>query len=149
MRLEELAARESIRDLVARYNMSGDSGRIDELVDLFTADGELAVEGGATCRGHAELEAFFGGVALGGEALPPLRALRHHVTTQQIDILSEGHATGRIYFTVFTDRGLDHWGVYRDDYRLTDAGWRFARRRVSVDGFTPGGWGEASLAARR
>jgi len=149
VRAEELAARESIRDLVARYNMNGDGGRIAELVALFTVDGELVVEGGATCCGHAELGAFLGGVAFGGEALPPLRALRHHVTTQQIDILDDGHATGRVYFSVFTDRGLDHWGVYRDDYRLTDAGWRFARRRVSVDGFTPGGWGEASLSVPR
>lgn len=37
----ELLARESIRDLVARYNMLGDSGRIDEVAALFRPDGCL------------------------------------------------------------------------------------------------------------
>ena len=31
----ELVARESIRDLVARYNPNGDSGRFDQVVELF------------------------------------------------------------------------------------------------------------------
>lgn len=142
---EELAAREGIRDLVARYNISGDSGRIAELVALFIEDGELEVDG-AVHRGRAALEDFFGGVARGGAGVPELRALRHHLATQQIDIVGAARATGRVYFSVYTDRGLDHWGVYRDEYCLTEDGWRFARRRVSVDGFTPGGWGEASLS---
>ena len=149
MQSDELAAREGIRDLVARYTMNGDSGRVAQLVALFTENGELVIEGGAVYRGHAALAAFFRSVALGGGDVPELRALRHHVATQQIELLAAGSATGRTYFSVFTDRGLDHWGVYRDDYRLTDAGWRFARRRVSIDGFTPGGWGEASMSGRR
>ena len=140
----ELAARESIRDLVARYNMSGDSGRIAELVALFAPDGELEVDG-AVYRGRTALEAFFTGVARGGDRGPELRALRHHLATQQIDLEGEERATGRVYFSVYTDRGLDHWGVYRDDYRLTGEGWRFARRRVSLDGVTPGGWADATL----
>jgi hypothetical protein len=39
----ELLARESIRDLVARYNMLGDSGRIDEVAALFCPDGCLEI----------------------------------------------------------------------------------------------------------
>ena len=34
MTLDELIARESIRDLVARYNANGDSGRFDQVVEL-------------------------------------------------------------------------------------------------------------------
>lgn len=145
---QELAARESIRDLVARYTMNGDSGRIAQLVALFAEDGELALDGGVVHRGRAALETFFAGVVEGGVQVPRLRLLRHHLATQQIEILDSHRATGRTYFSVYTDRGLDHWGVYRDEYRLTEAGWRFARRRVSIDGFTPGGWGEASMSAR-
>ncbi|NND69480.1 MAG: nuclear transport factor 2 family protein [Halioglobus sp.] len=147
MQADELAARESLRDLTSRYNMHGDSGRIAELVALFTEDGELEVDGDAVCRGHTALHAFFAGVAQGGASVPELRTLRHHLTTQQIDMLDAGRATARTYFTVYTDRGVDHWGVYRDDFRLTAQGWRIARRRVGVDGFTPGGWGEAAMAA--
>ena len=63
---EELAARECIRDLVARYNMSGDSGRIAELVALFAPDGELEVDG-SVYRGRAALDEFFNAVAAPGD----------------------------------------------------------------------------------
>ena len=34
----ELIARESVRDLVARYNANGDSGRFDPLLELFAEE---------------------------------------------------------------------------------------------------------------
>ena len=37
----ELIARESIRDLAARYNANGDAGRIDQVVELFAEDAVL------------------------------------------------------------------------------------------------------------
>ena len=36
-----------------------------------------------------------------------------------------------------TDVGLDHWGRYVDEYRTVDGQWKFARRRVTVDGKNP------------
>jgi hypothetical protein len=41
MELWELAAREHIRDSLARYNWSGDALRLDELAQSFCEDGEL------------------------------------------------------------------------------------------------------------
>ena len=41
MELWELEARESIRDLVARYNANGDSGRFDPMLELFAEDATL------------------------------------------------------------------------------------------------------------
>ncbi len=38
MELWELVARESIRDLVARYNANGDAGRFDQVLALFADD---------------------------------------------------------------------------------------------------------------
>jgi SnoaL-like domain len=35
----ELVVRERIRDTLARYNWSGDAGRLDDLADTFTPDG--------------------------------------------------------------------------------------------------------------
>lgn len=145
MLTEELAAREAIRDIVARYNMNGDGGRIAELVALFADDGEFEVDG-TLYRGRDALREFFSGIVAGDADVPQIRSLRHHLATQQIDIVATGRATGRVYFAAYTDRGLDHWGLYRDDYRLTDEGWRFARRRVSIDGVTPGGWAVANMA---
>ena len=45
MEIWELVARESIRDIIARYNCNGDSGRIDAMMSLFTPDAVLEVAG--------------------------------------------------------------------------------------------------------
>jgi hypothetical protein len=58
----ELEARESIRDLVARYNASGDSGRFDAMLALFAEDATLELEGGVQ-RGKPAIRALFEGVA--------------------------------------------------------------------------------------
>jgi hypothetical protein len=63
----------------------------------------------------------------------------------QIDVVDQSQAKGRCYYQVLTSIGLDHWGRYIDDYRTIDGLWKFARRRVTVDGrnpaslFLPGG----------
>ena len=43
-------------------------------------------------------------------------------------------ARSRCYFQVLMADGLDHWGRYVDELVRVDGEWRFARRRVSVDG---------------
>src|SRR5215472_3218788 len=58
----ELAARESIRDLVARYNANGDSGRFDAVMALFAEDATLELEG-EILHGGAAIRAFFERVA--------------------------------------------------------------------------------------
>ena len=46
MELWELTARESIRDLVARYNANGDTGRFPQVLELFAPDAVMEVPGG-------------------------------------------------------------------------------------------------------
>jgi len=137
----ELAARESIRDLVARYNANGDAGRFDAMLALFAEDAvfELAER---ELRGKAAIRAYFEGVAkrTGGGGLA--KFVRHFTATHQIDVLSESEARGRCYYAVLTDRGLDHWGRYVDEYRRSGERWLFARRKVTLDAAVPGGWGE-------
>ena len=41
----EVIARESIRDLVTRYNANGDSGRFDNVIVLFANDAVMELEG--------------------------------------------------------------------------------------------------------
>ena len=135
----ELEARESIRDLVARYNATGDSGRFDEMLALFADDAVFEFAGGAH-RGKAAIRAYFEGVAKhtggGGSA----KLVRHFTATHQIDVLSEREARGRCYYAVLTDRGLDHWGRYVDEYRRDGERWLFAKRKVTLDAAVPGGW---------
>ena len=58
----ELVARESIRDLVARYNANGDSGRFDPMLELFAENATFELED-RRCSGRAEIRAMFEGVA--------------------------------------------------------------------------------------
>jgi len=142
----EVAARESIRDLVARYNAAGDSGRFDEMLELFDEDAVLEVPG-RELRGRPAIRAFFEEVAAGTGEAGRARLVRHFVATHQIDLESDGLARGRSYYLVLTDAGLDHWGRYVDRYRVRDGRWRFLHRKVTVDAETPGGWSEGSRAS--
>jgi hypothetical protein len=137
----ELEARECIRDLVARYNANGDAGRFDAMLALFAEDATLEPEG-AVHRGKAAIRALFEGVAqrTGSGAGQSARFIRHFTATHQIDVLSESQARGRCYFAVLTERGLDHWGRYVDEYRCVEGHWLFLRRKISVDAAVPGGW---------
>ena len=60
MEVWELVARERIRDTVARYNWSGDAGRIQDLTERFCLDGELEVRGVTTTRGRPPSPRFSG-----------------------------------------------------------------------------------------
>jgi len=137
----ELEARECVRDLVARYNASGDSGRFDAMLALFAEDATLELAGDVH-RGKAAIRALFEGVAqrTGSGAGQSARFIRHFTATHQIDVLSESEARGRCYFAVLTERGLDHWGRYVDEYRRSGGRWLFWKRKVTIDSAVPGGW---------
>ena len=139
MELWQLVARESIRDLVARYNANGDAGRFDAMLALFAEDAVLEVPDGAH-TGRAAIRAFFEAVAKRTGPDKSARLVRHFTATHQIDVVSEREARGRCYYAVLTERGLDHWGRYLDEYRHVDGRWLFWRRKVTVDAGTPGGW---------
>jgi hypothetical protein len=136
----ELVARESIRDVIARYNANGDAGRIDDVIALFAPDAVLDVMGTAH-TGHAEIRGMFS-QAMSDIAADPAHpaALQHHTSTVQIDVLDQTRARARSYFQVLMAGGLDHWGRYVDEFGLVDGRWLFTHRKVTVSGATAGGW---------
>ena len=134
MELWEVVARESIRDLVARYNANGDSGRFDQVLELFAPDAVMEIVGEPPMVGHDEIRTIFTGARDRAEWGERPVYLRHVTGTHQIDLVDETSATGRCYYFVLTAVGLDHWGRYLDEYRVVDDRWRFARRRVHTDG---------------
>ena len=137
MDLEELVAREQIRDLVARYNSNGDAGRFDEVLELFAPDAVMEVLD-TVYRGREEIRNVFTGAAADFKARRNFRYVRHSTSTHQIDVLGPTSAEGRCYFFVIMEHGLDHWGRYRDRYKVVDGRWRFEHRRVLVDGYAEG-----------
>ncbi|MGA0879447.1 MAG: nuclear transport factor 2 family protein, partial [Ilumatobacteraceae bacterium] len=137
MEMWELAARESIRDLVARYNANGDSGRFAQVRELFSAEATMDIGDGRVYRGRDEVMTIFTRTKDGTGATSGLTHVRHTTSTHQIDLIDESSATGRLYFAVLTDIGLDHWGRYVDRYTVEGGRWKFASRVVSVDGWSP------------
>jgi ketosteroid isomerase-like protein len=134
--LDELVAREGIRDLVARYNANADAGRFVEVVELFTEDAVIQLRG-ELIEGRAAIDAMFRDVRtrVTASVSPGITPhLRHFTATLQIDVTDADHATSRCSFQVLMPEGLDHWGRYVDDFRRVDGRWRCARRRVSIDG---------------
>lgn len=140
--LDRSVAREQIRDLVARYNANGDTGRFPQVRALFLEDAVMRIEPDQEYVGIESIMSIFTGTS-SNTASSALTHVRHFTSTHQIDFDDDSHAAGRLYFAVLTDVGLDHWGRYVDRYVRTDDGWRFARRSVSVDG-----WSERSLFPR-
>jgi hypothetical protein len=140
MEIWEVAAREEIRETLARYNQFGDSGRFTEMAALFATDGVLEVKGEPTVAGRDAIEEYFNGVKRDLLALSDVPMLRHYATNVTITVASPRKATAASSFLVLGESGLDHWGRYRDELVPEADGWRFAHRLVRTDGYAPDGW---------
>ena len=138
MELWELVARAHIRNTLARYNWSGDAGRLDELAATFCADGVLEIRGSEPLRGRSEIVAFLSGVtrdiAVSADVTP---IVRHNVANVLFADVRPDRAQVSCYFTVFTLIGLDHFGRYRDTFVPDGDGWRIKHRKVSTDWAAP------------
>ncbi len=144
MDASELEAREQIRDTIARYAHCVDGGRFDDLVELFATDGVLEVEGKPPHRGRSAIRDVVTGTGRDLAAGAGAPRIRHHVTNVLIELDGPDRARARCYFLAVTDRGVDHWGRYRDELVRGPGGrWRFAHRRVRTDGVVPGSWVES------
>jgi hypothetical protein len=65
---------------------------------------------------------------------------RHHLSSIYVQPQPGGSAKSYACFQFIGTRGLDHWGTYRDVAVPAEDGdgWRFAHRRVVIEGFAPG-----------
>jgi hypothetical protein len=145
MDVAEAVAREAIRDLVARYNANGDTGRFEQLMELFATDAVMELDDGLY-NGHDEILTIFTGAQQQWAVdLNPAGAsnathhVRHTVSTHQIDFEDPTHASGYSYYSVIMPHGLDHWGRYFDRYEERDGRWLFTRRKVTLEGRTTSG----------
>ncbi len=139
MKLWELVARESIRDLVARYNANADSGRFDQVLDCFAPEAVMELDG-TPYRGHGEIRTIFASAAERAGRGPEPIIVRHHTSTLQIDISGPEDATSRCYYQVLSTKGLDHWGRYLDRYGVIGGRWYVLHRREFLDGSVPDSW---------
>src|ERR1700693_5553445 len=101
-----LVAREEIRDLVARYNAKGDTGRFDEVIALFAPDAVMELLDGQVYSGHDEIRSIFTGARDRSARPAGPTYLRHMTATHQIDLVDQTSARGRCYYQVLTAIGL-------------------------------------------
>jgi hypothetical protein len=146
MTLEDLLARESIRDTMARYNTSGDRLKVDDYAACFTEDGIMEsqhdnpdmvfrYEGREAIRAW---QAHWLEQALAGKAVHGASFARHHLSTSKIDLTGPDTARVRTYWTAWTDIGPDHAGYYLDSFRKVGDDWLIAHRLVREDWRSPG-----------
>ncbi len=142
MEIWELVAREQIRDTLARYNWSGDAGRLDGLAETFCTDGVLEIRGMQPLRGRSEIVSFLSGVTgnvagnvAGNVDVKPV--VRHNVANVLFTGLTPDQAQVSSYFTVVTHIGLDHFGRYRDTLVPDGDTWLIKHRKVSTDWASP------------
>lgn len=133
MTVDELTAREQIRELVASYTHFGDGGRLDDLVALFEPDAWLDANR-ERFEGPERIASFFGGIVSGREEKSGVTYVRHHIANVTITLTGDDTASGASYWTVYADNGFESSGRYRDTYRRGDDGtWRFTSRTIRRD----------------
>jgi hypothetical protein len=141
MTVDDLLAREAIRDTLAKYNVSGDRLKIDDYAACFTPDGIMEAEH----RDPAFAFRYEGREAIrawqqrwldrtkNGAGVHTATFARHHLSTSKIDLTGPDTATVRTYWVAWTDIGPDHAGYYLDTFRKAGDEWLIAHRRVRED----------------
>lgn len=139
MTVDDMLAREHIRHLMATYNMAGDGGRKDEFSACFAEEAFLQTPDAQFSGRSAIVEGLFSAVGglLDAGGKPKFRFARHHLSTCQITLTGPDTAKARSYFVVITDSGVDHSGVYTDEFCVEAGAWKIARRLVRVEYINP------------
>ncbi|WP_375398835.1 nuclear transport factor 2 family protein [uncultured Sphingomonas sp.] len=130
MTVEDMLAREGIRQTIARYTDAGDNGRYEDLIPCYAEDGIFEIASGQW-HGRAAIEKALRTMRAARDATVKLQ--RHHLGTCHITLKGPEHAAAVTYFTVISDIGPDHAGRYLDDLVRRDGTWQFAHRNVMVE----------------
>jgi len=128
--IEELLAREEIRQRMSEYAFYNDNMDAENFASVFAKDGIF--EGPITyVRGRAEIEHWkkTNKVLQAKGGRPDY--VRHHIGTQHL-VVTGDTAEGTTYWLVLTDIGVDHSGYYEDSFVREDGSWRIAHRRIRV-----------------
>lgn len=149
MTLDDLLAREAIRDTLAKYNVSGDRLKIDDYAACFTEDGIMEAEhkDPAFAFRYEGREAILAWQrrwleqTLSGAGVHQATFARHHLATSKIDLagpdMGPATASVRTYWVAWTDIGPDHAGYYLDTFHKVGEEWLIAHRRVREDWRSP------------
>lgn len=156
MTIDELIARESIRQTMANYTMAGDRLRADDFMAVFTDDAVLESEGVQDSdvfryEGRQALREWIARWRSGASGTSARRAtfVRHHLSTSQVEFSAPDTAKARTYWVAYTDIGPDHCGYYIDVFRKTGERWLIAHRKVRLDWRSPESLFKTAIASSK
>lgn len=130
--MRDLEHRELIRELQARYADICSRRAFEELDTVISADAVILLDLHSrtlSFRGPEEIGEFI------NESIKPFDFFQFVIRNSVIDIGNEGSdATGRLWMSELRHvRETGQWstifGVYHDQYRLTEEGWRISSRQ--------------------
>ena len=154
MTVDELIARECIRQTMARYNMAGDRLRSEDFIAVFTDDAVLETErvpesDGFRCEGRDAIREWFGRWRSRDRGPSAQRAtfIRHHLSTSQVEFSGPDTARARTYWVAYSDIGPDHCGYYVDVFRKAGEQWLIAHRKVRLDWRAPHSLYQTAIAS--
>jgi hypothetical protein len=140
MTLEELLAREAIRQTMASYTMAGDRLKQDEFVAVFVEDAVLETDGvpeqdAFRYEGREQIRDWIVRWLKPPEQETVHQAsfIRHHLSTCHIELTGPDTAKARTYWVAYTDIGPDHCGYYIDELRKAGDLWLICHRRIRLD----------------
>ncbi len=125
--VQELTDREAIRALRYRYHEYINEGKVAEIPDLFTEDGDLDFGYLGKAKGRAELTKFFAGI-------PQLLSfIKQFVHNHVVEVQGNG-GTGFSYLEAKTiSKGEPYLvaGRYNDEYVKENGQWKFKKMHVT------------------
>jgi hypothetical protein len=127
---ERVVIEAACQRLAAAYCQTSDANQADLYEALFTADARFVRPGSALHTAQAIADAL--------RERSAATIVRHFGANSIVDIVDSSHARGAGNLIVVRhDRGTGVteapvYGDYRDEYVLTDLGWRIAVREVSL-----------------
>jgi hypothetical protein len=137
MKLDEMLAREAIRYTISRYNSAIDRSAYPELAEVFTPDGSMAFGGHARFEGHEKIIAALTAGAQRRGAFDAKNFQRHLLGNSIINVVDDRTARSVHYIVVITELGVDHSGVYKDDFVKSGDRWLIAHRAANLEWVRP------------
>ena len=130
--LRKLSDELEIRNLLARFAQASDDGPLEDYLDCLLEDAVWGGSGFPERRGHAAIREGAEARRADGIAGPGSNT-RHLLSTAWIEVDGDA-ARSRSIFQFFGDTHatprLQLMGVWEDEFRRTDRGWKLSRRTI-------------------
>jgi SnoaL-like domain len=137
MKLDEMLTREAIRYTIGRYNSAIDRSAYPELAEVFTQDGTMAFGGHARFEGREKIIAALSAGAEKRGAFDAKNFQRHLLGNSIINVVDDRSARSVHYILVITELGVDHSGVYVDDFVKSGDRWLIEHRQANLEWVRP------------